>query len=48
MDEKQTKVFKRRIPMCTKCRKWLPIDKVERRLWTKMRADRERVLGVSK
>lgn len=41
MDEKQLKDFKRRIPMCTKSRKWLPKDVAERRLWTQMRKDRE-------
>ena len=39
MDEKQFKDFKRRVPMCTKSRKWLPDNAAERRLWTKMRKE---------
>ena len=39
MDEKQFKDFKRRIPMCTKRRKWLANNAAERRLWTKMRKE---------
>lgn len=39
MYEKQFKDFKRRIPMCTKSRKWLPDNAAERRLWTKMRKE---------